>query len=181
MDKCTFYLQYLEEPDMPNVFRLHSFNKYHTHHCKRRIVWNMSDYYQRKQSLITHEPRSFDRNSKRDWRTEFMKSLTYELTTVYAEQIVQSIQQKTDKEAREAIQQMSDDMDNRNHKRALMGRIRRGERGGDKILEKVQGKGYGMRELPAPGSTKQIVRDLNIDKELYFERHINKYGMEQKL
>lgn len=72
-----------------------------------------------------------------------MKSLTYELTTVYADQIVQSIQAKTDKEAREAIYQLTDDMDNRNKKRALMGRIRRGERGGDKILEKVSGKRYG--------------------------------------
>jgi hypothetical protein len=75
-------------------------------------------------------------------------------------------------------------MDNRNKKRALMGRIRRGERGGDKILEKVTmgHNRYGpVQVIPAPGSTKQLVRDLNIDKELYFERHINKYGMEQKL
>jgi hypothetical protein len=91
MDKCPFYLQYLEEPDEPNTFRLHSSHRFHTHHCKRRTVWNMSEYYQRKQAMQTHEPRSFDRNAKKDWRTEFMKSLTYELTTVYADQIVQSI------------------------------------------------------------------------------------------
>ena len=91
MDKCTFYLQYLEEPDQPNVFRLHSFNKYHTHHCKRREVWNLSEYFARKTSLSHHETRSFDRNCKKDWRNEFMKSLTYELTTVYADQIVNSI------------------------------------------------------------------------------------------
>lgn len=48
MDRCTFYLQYLEEPDQPNVFRLHSYNRFHTHYCKRREVWNMAEYYQRK-------------------------------------------------------------------------------------------------------------------------------------
>ena len=31
MDKCTFYVSYLEEPDQPNVFRLHSYNRFHTH------------------------------------------------------------------------------------------------------------------------------------------------------
>lgn len=85
LDRCTFYLTYLEEPDQPNVFRLHSYNRFHNHHCKRREVWNMSEYYQRKTALVHHEPRSFDRNCKKDWRGEFMKSLTYELTTVYAD------------------------------------------------------------------------------------------------
>lgn len=32
-----------------------------------------------------------------------------------------------------------------------------------------------------PVNTTQIVRDLNIDKELYFERHLNIYGMEKKV
>ena len=95
MDKCTFYVSYLEEPDQPNVFRLHSYNKFHTHHCTRRIVWNLSEYFQKKYKPETsHEARSFDRNLKKDWRNEFMKSLTYELTTVYADQIVNSLQAK---------------------------------------------------------------------------------------
>ncbi len=91
MDKCTFYLSYLEEPDQPDVFRLHSYNRFHNHVLKFRSTWNMSDYYQKKQATRHHDARAYDRNAKKDWRNEFMKSLTYELTTVYADQIVNSI------------------------------------------------------------------------------------------
>ena len=46
----------------------------------------MNDYYSRKKSN-THEYRDRTRNPRKDWKQEFMKSLTYELTTIYAEQI----------------------------------------------------------------------------------------------
>ena len=127
MDRCTFYLQYLEEPDQPNVFRLHSYNRFHTHYCKRREVWNMAEYYQRKTPLVHHEPRAFDRNCRKDWRNEFMKSLTYELTTVYADQIVNGIQSKQQREANESNHSGKGGLS-----KTLMNRIR-GERGGDKI------------------------------------------------
>jgi len=44
----------------------------------------MSEYYSRKTSM-THDYKNYDRNCRKDWRNEFMKSLTYELTTVYAD------------------------------------------------------------------------------------------------
>ena len=44
----------------------------------------MSDYYKRKTSA-THDYKTYERSLRKDWRQEFMKSLTYELTTVYAD------------------------------------------------------------------------------------------------
>ena len=84
MDKCCFYLQYIEEPDQPNVFRLHGYNKYHKHYCRRREVWDLSEYFLKKTSH-GHDCKNFDRNMRKDWRNEFMKSITYELTTMYAD------------------------------------------------------------------------------------------------
>ncbi|KEJ82813.1 hypothetical protein OXYTRIMIC_699 [Oxytricha trifallax] len=161
-DKCTFYLQYLEEPDQPNVFKLHSYNQTHKHFCQKRETINMSDYYSRKTSQ-THDYKSYDRATRKDWRNEFMKSLTYELTTVYADQIVNSMQKKNPMVDKKLIQRI------------------RGERGGEKIEEQIQQHqvAYGHEKSKAC-STKQIVKELNIDKTLYFERYINIYGMDTK-
>ena len=79
----------------------------------------MSEYYSRKTSL-THDYKNYDRNCRKDWRNEFMKSLTYELTTVYADQILNNMQEKNP-------------MVNRN----LIRRVR-GERGGDKIEAQLE-------------------------------------------
>ena len=67
MDKCTFYLQYIEEPDKPQVFKLHSYNSYHKHEFKKRHTLDMNDYYQKKKST-SHEYKDRLRNPKKDWK-----------------------------------------------------------------------------------------------------------------
>lgn len=56
----------------------------------------------------------------------------------------------------------------------------RSERGGDKIEKQIQKAQNARGSLNGGGhvSRKQIARDLELDKEIYFERHINKDGME---
>ncbi len=109
-----------------------------------------------------------------------MKSLTYELTTVYADQIVNSIQSKqAQKDKMDAIE-----FNNGGYKppsKHILNRIRK-ERNGDRLEWEMR-----HRDKPLPGyshhhammnhnSTKQMVRELQIDKELYFERHMNVHG-----
>ena len=131
----------------------------------------MAEYYARSKPLVHHEPRAFDRNARKDWRNEFMKSLTYELTTVYADQIVNSIQSRKERDMHASVHTGKGP-----YSKALMNRIR-SERGGDKMEEQLLGKDPRGRT----STTKQIVRELGIDKELYFERHIDINGMEQKI
>ncbi len=92
-DKCTFYIEFLEEPDRPNVWKVNEFNKYHTHNCDKREVWDLREYFNKKES----KPMRFRMTQEKpikDWKFEFMKSLTYELTTVYADHIVTAVQDK---------------------------------------------------------------------------------------
>lgn len=123
----------------------------------------MSEYYSRKTSL-THDYKSYERHCRKDWKNEFMKSLTYELTTVYADQIVNSMQDRNPLVNKKLIRRV------------------RGERGGEKLEAQIEQHqiAYGHEKSKAC-STKQIVKELNIDKGLYFERFVNIYGMDQKI
>lgn len=99
----------------------------------------------------------------KDWKFEFMKSLTYELTTVYADHIVTAVQDKNPSIDKQLVKRL---------------RMERGAEHVEEQLEEYRGqKGLGRAK---PVSSKQQIRDLNIDRELYFERYINIQGMDQK-
>ena len=93
-ERCEFYLQYVEEPDRADIFRLHSYERRHKHALDAEIVVDLSEYFQR----TTHKRYNYKSGSahlkeKKDWKGEFMKSLTYELTTIYADQMAEQKQQ----------------------------------------------------------------------------------------
>ena len=89
-ERCTFYLQYVEEPDRPDEFRLHSYDSKHKHELDADIPMNMTDYFT-KQTSTTYKYNAGQKAGfkRREWKGEFMKSLTYELTTIYADQMAQ--------------------------------------------------------------------------------------------
>ena len=80
----------MEEPDQPNCFRLHAFDSKHKHPLNADIPIDMHEYFQRKKSKrFSYRVHGHSANERRDWKGEFMKSLTYELTTIYADQMAQ--------------------------------------------------------------------------------------------
>ena len=78
----------MEEPDKPDMFKLHAFESKHKHELDAEIPFNLLDYFSRiKCKRFTYKAHYNSRSSGRDWKGEFMKSLTYELTTIYADQM----------------------------------------------------------------------------------------------
>ena len=44
-EKCCFFLQYIEEPDNPDVYRLHAHERRHKHPLDAEIPIDMTDYF----------------------------------------------------------------------------------------------------------------------------------------
>ena len=88
-NNCPFYLQYVEEPTLRDEFRLHSFYSMHKHKLDREPTTCMYEYFflKKQDPEFKYTART---QPRRNWRTEFMKSLTYELTTIYADQLKQT-------------------------------------------------------------------------------------------
>lgn len=87
-ERCGFFLQYVEEPDRPDIFKLHSYERRHKHELDAEIVADLTDWFSR----TTHKKFNYKTHhvtgrEKKEWKGEFMKSLTYELTTIYADQM----------------------------------------------------------------------------------------------
>jgi len=89
-DKCCFHLQYVEEPEQKDTYRLITYVSQHKHPLNATVPFDMLEYFSKTKSDRYGETKnSANRGDRRDWKAEFMRSLTYELTTIYADQIQQ--------------------------------------------------------------------------------------------
>jgi len=84
-DKCCFHLQYVEEPGHKDTYRLITYVSQHKHPLVANIPFDMLEYFSKNKSDRFDFRNSTNRQDRRDWKAEFMRSLTYELTTIYAD------------------------------------------------------------------------------------------------
>lgn len=90
--KCPFYLEFIAHTSAPNSYRMTGFYEFHNHDLKKNVKRDLKKWWDQKgkerKTVAEAKWKNRINSNKIDWKREFQSSLTYELSSVYAAQII---------------------------------------------------------------------------------------------